>query len=72
MVNPILNYPILFTINNISKYLNFKIGYFYCDSLAASYVLGMKVSFNHSFCCRFCLCRKENFKNCYNENDIQL
>ena len=40
--------------------------------MAAAHLLGFKTSFNHSFCCRFCYCSRENFKNTFSEESVAL
>ena len=66
-INNFLTNQTLFYICDQPYYLSLKIGYFSCDSLAAANLLGFKKSFNHTYCCRFCLCPKQDFSKIFCE-----
>ena len=70
--NRIKQTGIYFTENNIPIFLNLDIGYFSFDSKEASFVLGMKQSFNHQYCCRFCVCPRSNFGLTFIENSSHV
>ena len=54
--------------------INYKvrIGIFSLDSKEASNLLGMKKSFNHEYCCRFCTVKRSDFRNCLYQEDDKL
>ena len=71
-LNDCLNSQQLFYIFNQPYLLSIKIGFFSCDSLSAANLLGLKKSFNHYYCCRFCLCPKQEFSKKFCEKDADL
>ena len=60
------------TIGNVTKWFKFKVLFFSLDSLSASYLLGLKSSFNHTYCCRFCDIKRPDFSKCFYQNETLL
>ena len=71
-INPLLQNQTKIYNNNQHRYLTVKIKYFSSDSLSAAHLLGFKKSFNHRYCCRFCLTPKENFTKIFFEKNVAL
>ena len=59
-------FPVSF--GDLTRYCKVSIGYFSLDSKAASFLLGLKQSFNHRYCCRFCIESRESFNQSYYES----
>ena len=71
-INTYLNNPFFVTIGSETRLVTLKIAFFSTDSLAASFVLGFKGSFNHNYCCRECTCTRENFKTTFSEDSVSI
>ena len=67
-INPLLDGTFVLNLGGEARLLKLKVGFFSTDSLAASSLLGMKKSFNHQFCCRFCTTPKDSFSSAFTEN----
>ena len=66
-INKYIDDPFNVTINNENRVCKLAIGYFSLDSKAASFLLGMKQSFNHNYCCRFCIEPRIKYNECFYE-----
>ena len=66
-INIVLSNGIVF---NGVKY-SVEINHFSLDSKAASYFLGLKSSFTHEYCCRFCLTQRSKFSETLFETNIR-
>ena len=63
-LRPIFRNGIPIKIKGETKHVNVRISFFSFDSKEAADLLGFVSSFNHQYCCRFCTCAKNDFKNC--------
>ena len=71
-VNKFNDTPFPVTLNSETLLCRVNIGYFSLDSKAASFLLGMKQSFNHQYCCRFCIEQRTLFNQKFTEtSDIR-
>ena len=66
-VNKFIDRQFPVTIGQQTHYCKIKLGFFSLDSKAASFLLGLKQSFNHRYCCRFCIEPRENFPHTFCE-----
>ena len=69
-ITAIIDNKIEIECDSLNFSFDFKIVYFSLDSLSASHLLGMKMSFNHTYCCRFCLTKRSDFKNTFFQKDV--
>ena len=53
-------------------HLSLNVPFLSLDSKAASYLLGFKNSFNHPFCCRFCLTKRSDFNLIHHDSNVQM
>ena len=66
-INKLIDNPFPVTIRSQTVLCRLNIGYFSLDSKSGSFLLGMKQSFNHNYCCRFCIEPRDKFKDCFYE-----
>ena len=67
-VNKFIDIPFNAVIAGQSFLCQVKIEFFSLDSKAAAFLLGFKQSFNHPYCCRFCIHQRDDFGTCFAEN----
>ena len=71
-ISIIINNYLEFSCDDLIFQFKLSIAYFSLDSLSASHLLGMKLSFNHPYCCRFCFTRRTDFKSTFFQSDTVM